>query len=296
MGLTSLGGLLGTRPDAFEQSRGIAGGFDGNRILVPLLTAEGPALTDQLEVATTLARAAGASLSVASGGTVHHVDADAPVNGVLDRIADSTAPLDGDVHHTHTVATGVLQTVRAHDVDTLVLPGGSRGRRFRAGVAARIAAHAACDVVVVNGRPGYEKVPSILLPVAAGPHSGLAADLARTVADDCDAWIDVLHVVDEAASERRRDAAAELVDDVARRIDRPETATWVLEADDVAEAIIEQSLYYGLTIIGAPTRGRLRRFIFGSTNHSVRANAGSVVLSVRNNSYGSSTVSSDPGA
>lgn len=300
MSLTSLGGLLSD--DAPEGIPGIAGRFDGDHVLVPLLTSEVPALIDQLKVATTLARATGAVLSVidsstvpeqapgAVGGAVSDATDDALPSWVFEQAADSTPRLDGEFHHTRNVTTGVLRAVRASNVDTLVLPSCSRSHRLRKGVVERIAMHAECDVVVVNGRPGYEKVPSILLPVSSGPNSGFAADLAQAVATDCDAWIDILHVVDDDASTGRRDAAEELVDDVYHRIGRPETTTtWILEANDVAEAIIEQSRYYGLTIIGAPTKGRLRRFIFGSTNRSVRTNAGSVVLSVRNNSRRSTT-------
>lgn len=109
----------------------------------------------------------------------------------------------------------------------------------------------------------------------------MAAD-AQSIAADANAWIDVLHVVDEDAADRRRDEAAELVEDIYRRIARPETTTtWVLEAPDMVEAIAEQSRYYELTILGAPTKSRLRQFVSGSTNRSVRANARSVVLSAR---------------
>ena len=57
----------------------------------------------------------------------------------------------------------------------------------------------------------------------------------------------------------------------------------MLEADDVAEAIIEQSNYYPLTVLGAPTKGRLRQFVLGSTTQDIRADAQSVVLVGRNN-------------
>jgi nucleotide-binding universal stress UspA family protein len=180
---------------------------------------------------------------------------------------------------------GVLHAARTHDVDTLVVPSGTGTGRLRKDATERIATHADADVVVVNGRRGFEKPPSILLPVAGGPHSGLAADVATTIATDCNAWIDILHVIDEDAPPHQREQAESLVDDIYHRITRPEsTTTWVLEATDTTEALVEQSRYYGLAIIGAPTKGRLRRLIFGSTNTSVRKNAASVVLSVRNNS------------
>jgi nucleotide-binding universal stress UspA family protein len=291
MSFTSLGRFLDSG-DAAKAIPAVSGRFDGNHLLVPMLASAAPARSDQLDVASTLARATGAALSVVGADAASESAPAAPgdvagttVDPPPDRPADSTPRPDGDVLHTLSVARDVLRAVRANDVDTLVLPGGSGSRRLT-GLVERIAVHADCDVVVVNGEPGYEAVPSILLPVAGGPHSGLAADLARAVAADCEAWIDVLHVVDEDASASRRAAADELVDDVSRRIDRPETTTtWVLEADDVAATIADQSRCYGLTVVGAPTKPRLGELLFGSTNHSVRTNARSVVLSVRNGSH-----------
>lgn len=57
----------------------------------------------------------------------------------------------------------------------------------------------------------------------------------------------------------------------------------MLEADDVANVIIDQSEYYPLTVLGAPTKGRLRQFVFGSTAQDIRAGAQSAVLVGRNN-------------
>ncbi|MFB6253062.1 MAG: universal stress protein, partial [Halobacteriaceae archaeon] len=61
-------------------------------------------------------------------------------------------------------------------MNTLVIPSGDRTGRLRKEVTEQIAAHADADVVVVNGKAGFETPPSILLPVAGGPHSGVAAD------------------------------------------------------------------------------------------------------------------------
>lgn len=104
------------------------------------------------------------------------------------------------------------------------------------------------------------------------------------------AVIDQLRVAETLV--RATDASLHLLVPIARgyletaqqRIARPEkTTTRLLEADDVADAIVEQSAYYELTVIGAPTTGRLRRLIFGSTNRSIRGSARSVVLSARAN-------------
>jgi len=292
-----LGDLLTQTAENPSRIPPVVGRFDGNHILVPLLTREIVPILDQLKIATTLTRARNASLTIINPVPVpeqtpkvyDHAVTDSDDRALLDwafKQTDDTLPhVTGDFLYTRDVVKGVLCAVRARDVDTLVIPSGARTGRLRKEVTERIAAHTAADVVVVNGRAGFEPPPSILLPVAGGPHSGLAADVATTIATDCNAWIDILHVTDEDAPPHKREQAESLVDDVYHRIARPEsTTTWVHEATDIAEAIVEQSRYYGLTIIGAPTKGRLRQFIFGSTNTSVRKDAASVVLSVRNNS------------
>jgi nucleotide-binding universal stress UspA family protein len=291
-----LGGFLASEDDSTDGAPPIAGRFDGGHILVPLLTSEVPALTDQLRVATTLARETGSSVTVVNPITAsglapetYRADVidgdDAPLlDWVFERTGESLPGVDGDLMYARNVVRGVLRAVRRREVDTLVVPGASSASRLRAGVTEQLAAHADADVVVVNGESGLRTVASILLPVAGGPHSGLAADVAASIAADRDAWIDVLHVVDADATDRQRERGHDLIDGIADRIGRPDTtSTWVLEAATTTEVIAEQSRYYDLTVLGAPTKGRLRQLIAGSTNASVRANAEGVVLSARNN-------------
>lgn len=272
----------------------LANRVDGNRILAPLLSAGVPAVTDQVRIAASLARASESVLHVVDPTTT--ADRSTTVHGADFGVGDERDLLDWAVGndtppashaemgllYTHRLANGLLRSIDRQDIDTLVLPGRAEAGLLRQGLAERLALYADCDVVSVSGECGYERVPSILLAVAGGPHSGLATDVAGHVAVDCDAWVDVFHVVEENASPERRRRAEAHVEAAARRIDRPEsTSTRIVEAGSAAEAIITQSGYYGLTVVGAPTKGRLRRFLGGSTNRTVRDNARSVVLSVR---------------
>jgi len=263
----------------------------GDGVLVPLLSAERAVLTDQLRVAAALARTAEVGLYVFSPytGTHRSVPATSDLTGDDERAllewASEHVPPGTDewtFGHTRELVGGILECVGGADVDSLVVPSGSDTGRFRRGLVERLAVRADCDVLTVNGRRGYEAAPSILLAVADGPHSGLATDVAARVAADCDAWVDVLHVVPEDAPARTRERAQALVDAAVERIGRPDSTTpWLLEADDVAGAIAEQSAYYAVTVVGAPTAGRLRQFVFGSTNRAIRSDARSVVLSAR---------------
>ncbi|MFC4552703.1 MULTISPECIES: universal stress protein [Halorussus] len=266
--------------------------LDGEDVLVPLLVSEASAVTDQLRVAASLARTTGGSLTAVdpvavSGRTpVEQCREPTPENEsaliewAVERVSNASSGTDARFACARGFVDDVSAAAATADVDALVVPGDRAGGLLRGSFAERLAQAVDCDVVTVNGPSGYEGVPSILLAVSGGPHSGVATDVARRVAADCDAWVDVLRVVEENASERERREAEELVESAYRRLDRPEsTSKWILEAEDATEAIVEQSAYYGLTVIGAPTKGRLRRFVSGSTSRTVRDNAESVVLS-----------------
>jgi nucleotide-binding universal stress UspA family protein len=286
-----VGAAEGSRAD----TRYIVGDFQGGGILVPLLTPAVPAVTDQLRVAATLARPTDAPVYVVDplarpGQTPRTSRFDPPehertlLEWAFEEVSPSTGHGNGRSLSTRNLVRGLLATTDANDVDTLVVPSGDGTGRLRRGLAERLALRADCDVVTVNGQRGFEPAPSILLGVAGGPHSGVATDVAMRIASDCDAWVDVLHVIPTDPSSGQRERAEATVRAAAERIDRPETtSTWILEADDSAGAIVEQSAYYELTVVGAPTKGPLRRLVTGSTNRSIRKDARSVVISARSN-------------
>lgn len=296
MGFASASSILTEVSGEPGDTSDITGRYVGDRILVPLLTPEVPALTDQLRVAAALSRASDATLHVVNPVTMSdrtpmtygsELTPDQErrlLEWAIENAPSSTSQFEAGFLYTHQLLNGILATINRNDIDSLVVPGRSKTGAVRHGLTERLALRADCDVITVNGQTGYERAPSILLAVAGGPHSGLATDVANRIAVDCNAWIDVLHVVDGEATEHRRRRAEAFVEAAYRRIDRPDsTTTWVLEASDVAEAIIEQSAYYSLTVIGAPSKGRLRQFIAGSTNQTIREDAQSVVLSARKN-------------
>lgn len=138
------------------------------------------------------------------------------------------------------------------------------------------------DVVVATGADHLETLSSILVPIAGGPHSGLAVDVAKAVATENDAVLELFHVVEPDASDEERELGEQYIEAAIDRLgDFESFDTWLYEAPDIAEAIIEQTAYYDLTIIGAPQKGRLKRFIFGSKTDAVLEEAVSTVLTVR---------------
>lgn len=161
-----------------------------------------------------------------------------------------------------------------------------------------------------------DRVSSILVAVGPGPHSGATVDLAKSVAEATDAWLELFHVVpsDAALDAGRSDpgnadepsgpsdtAGTNSADDTAdeagettpsalgnmssdehtvagesllssardRLGDFDRVDSWLVEDRTAAGAIVEQSPYYDLVVVGAPTTGTVGRFVFGSTTDTV---------------------------
>lgn len=152
------------------------------------------------------------------------------------------------------------------------------GSTLRRSVVKRIAARADCDVVAVYGPGSIEGLASILVPVAGGPHSELAVEVAGALAAAEGAWVDVLHVIPPDASDREREEGEEYLDRALSSLDGDRADRWLLEAEEPAEAIVEQTGRYSATVMGTPQRSRLRRFVFGSTTDAVTTEATSPVV------------------
>jgi nucleotide-binding universal stress UspA family protein len=218
-----------------------------------------------------------------------HLD---PVRETVRKSVATVSEPDGDFS-THAVvrighgSTRLLAgTAADYDVTTLVTRQDDRSRfRFRFPSCRthgeRLWAATSSRVVVASDSRNLSDPSSILVPIAGGPHSGAGIDVAHALAKRHDAWVELLHVVPpDARSDRRETGERVLARGIDRLGDDADGDTWLLEAEDVVDAIVEQSVHYDLTILGAPRQGRLRRFVFGSTTGAVRDRARSGVLTV----------------
>lgn len=121
------------------------------------------------------------------------------------------------------------------------------------------------QLVTVRNADHLHNPTSLLVPVDGGPHSGAAVSVARQLADQFDAWLEIVHVMEpDPPPERRRRAERTLSRVTAPLAADGDWETWVLEADRVVETVIEHAAYYDGAVFGGPRRERLREFVLGS--------------------------------
>jgi len=193
---------------------------------------------------------------------------------------DTEVPVNGIVRVGHHVDQAILHTITQHDSDAVLLGWrGGKPRRRDVVVGSTVDVvirQADCDVLVERIGDGGD-FESILLPTAGGPHARYAAEVARAIAHTTGATITVLQVV--SPDDRKGHELAEVsLDETARLLDDVDYETRLVEAEDVADAIVGASADYDLTIIGATREGILQQIVMGAIPETVGREAHSRVI------------------
>lgn len=194
--------------------------------------------------------------------------------------------VERDVVVARSVARGVLAAVEETDPAALLV--GWRGRTRRADAVLgttvdRLVERATCDLYVERIGREANGVESVLLPVAGGPHVGVAAAVASAIAVRNNARVLVLSV---ATSGSDVDAARRYVCEGRAALAAapgPEVPveTAVGEADDVTGAIVAESAGHDVVVLGATRQGPLRRQLVGSVPRRVVDRTDTTVILAR---------------
>jgi nucleotide-binding universal stress UspA family protein len=100
------------------------------------------------------------------------------------------------------------------------------------------------------------------------------------IAKRSDAEVTILHVMqkDDTESEVKRmtESIAELLQDVNHTIK-------IVEGDDVAESIVNESQHHDLVVIGATTESAFQQLLFGSVPEKIARHCSKTVLMVKKN-------------
>jgi len=167
-------------------------------------------------------------------------------------------PVGTAIRYCRSIARGVVSAVREKRIDMLVMGWHGRPpkRTFHLGSTVDpVIERSPCDVVVLKncGDRSYKRV---LVPVAGGPNSALALEVASILVEQGDDAEIVVYTVGE-----RLDIEEFLERNAPRMIiPRERVKTKVAKPGDIVKLITEESEQYDLVVIGATQQPILRPF------------------------------------
>lgn len=177
----------------------------------------------------------------------------------------TTAPTHRTIQYCRNVARGILSAARQRNTSMLILGwrGQSHRRDFVLGSTIDpILEKAPCDVLVVKDWP-KGKIERVLVPVAGGPHTRLAIEVAALFAKQAGGRVTPFNV---SRSERTKDAAQRRIEEAIEATGRPRELLdpKFVQADNVLEAILAETPGYDMVVLGASHERMWQQLVMGS--------------------------------
>lgn len=211
----------------------------------------------------------------------------------IDKVIEQARVLDVPVHTMirlgRSISDAILKTVHENKSDLALFgwPGstGSRDQMFGS-VIDRVASNPPTDVAIFLHRP-YDKLQSILVPVAGGPNGRLAASLAIALARNTPESTKVVLVHVSLSSSNPKDAEARAQNAFrrateGRRYELIEQRVTI--SDSPATGILEASLDCDMIVIGATRERLFRNILVGNLSEQIAEKAHCPVLMVKRRS------------
>jgi nucleotide-binding universal stress UspA family protein len=189
------------------------------------------------------------------------------LNEAVELVQDSDIEVSGRICFARSVAGGILSAIEDHDIQIALL--GWRGRPRRRDIVLgshldHVLKHATCDILIERMDETTD-LETILLPVAGGPNTELAATTAGSLARIHGADLHVITVRSPTNSSRKHTQAESMLKQVISNFTQVPTVTQeVMEDKSITEAIIDQSENFDLMILGAASNTLFRRSLVGS--------------------------------
>jgi len=265
-------------------------GSKGYRIMVPVANPEtAPVL---MRYANLLAGGADAEIFVTSIVTVPYqtplAEAEKFSREATELVSEMSgraeAPVQTAVRYGHNVARGIISAVKERKTDLLIL--GWRGYTFwehhaMGSTLDPVIGQAPCDIIVVKPDQSDpdRQIKGILFPVRGiGPHSELAVEILNLVAERYDAVVTILHVLGKG---KDRTDAREMVESLAEQMPDVRCIVRIVESEDPAISIFNESKNHDLLVIGATNETRFQRLLFGSVPEVITKHCPNTVLMVK---------------
>ena len=207
------------------------------------------------------------------------------VTEAVDRATAAGVEASGRLRFGRDVASGLVTVSEREDVVAALL--GWRGRPRRRDVVLgsyidRMLAEADCDVLVKRIDREADEVGSVFVPVAGGPHTELAAEVAGAIARGRDVGVELATVVPADADEETIDDARSLLTRTSTSLGAMESVTeTVLTGDDVVETIVDRAEGHDATVLGAGSGGLFHRVLVDDVPEAVAREVDGAVVMVR---------------
>ncbi|ASJ02337.1 amino acid transporter [Thermococcus profundus] len=184
----------------------------------------------------------------------------------------------GVVYYAHSVYRGIMSAIRNKNPDLLIL--GWRGRSrlgYILGSNLDRLVEVPCDVLLV--KPGKdEEIKKILFPTSGGPHSLLAADVARIFSIKNNASVTILYVDREGEDRKRIERRLE---PIMRLLNGARGHLEIIRAENPKRAILSRCEEYDMVIMGASEGTFLRKALFGEVPVEVGKECRKTVILVK---------------
>ena len=281
-----------TTPVVYEEKELVPKDY---RVLVPISRRN--EVVPLMSVANALARAHDGEISALSVVEVpeqlpisegrRFIEGKRQILEVADKFGEEhDVPVSVKVRVTHKPHLAILDTIREEKTNLVVM--GWRGYtqakdRLLGRTLDPLTRNAPCDIAVVKLRE-IEKIESIFVPTAGGPHARFALALGAEIAKDSGARLVVGTIVRPEADEEAKARAMELLDttvsqavpDATIDIERK-----LVTSDWVAPGLIEESNQHSLTLIGASNQSIWQQLRLGSVPETVSRQSSKTVVIVQ---------------
>ncbi len=180
-------------------------------------------------------------------------------------------PLTTHLRYCRSISRGIVSAVRQKHIDMLILGwhGRKRSRLFSVGSTIDpIIERSPCNVVILKGTGGTQAFRRVLVPVAGGPNSDLAMEVASILVEPEEGTMTVLNV--GAASREGMDLDAYVREQQWRLKVAPDrVCPKRVVRREVTAAILDEAAEHDLVVLGTTGDPRLYQFARASVPESV---------------------------
>jgi nucleotide-binding universal stress UspA family protein len=200
------------------------------------------------------------------------------------KLVEDQVPVQRIIRYGHHIARGIIHSARERHANLLILGwrGDTQREYFTMGSTLDpLIEQAPCDILVVKAgeQESEQEIRRILFPSKGqSPHVQLAADVVNVIAKHFDATVTILHAKRKSTTESEARTMMETVAGLLRDV---RYSIKIVEGDDIAESILDESQSHDIVVLGATTENLFQQLVFGSVPVKIAKNCSKTVLMLK---------------